>query len=355
MKICFFGSYEKGSLYSQLKFLLESKDVEILECYEGVNLFAQLFLAYPKLLFKHIKMDYDIMIIPWRGIMTLPLAKLIKKGPIVYFPYVSIYDTLINDRKRFRKNSIPAKILWFIDKFACKISDLVILENYETIKYFCKEYKLDPNKFGKFIWGADENKFPPIPFKETSSIFNVFFLGTFIPFHGVEIIVEAARILSEHDDIFFTFCGDGQTRKENEILSKKHGLKNIRFLGFVDLTVLRENLENADVCLGVFGSYEKRTNSMTNKIFQMLASQKPLITRDTPVMKEMFLENMKNCILVPPADAKGLANAILYLKNNTLERKKIAKAGYQTFKKTTTESWENFWNNVLLPLNVNAS
>ncbi len=350
MKVCFFGTYESNDLTLRLKNLLQEKDVQVIECQQDVHSFSQLVKAYPKLVKKHFSLDYDVMIVPWRGIMSLPLAKLLTRRPIVYFPYVSIYDTLINDRKIFKKNSIQAKFVWLADKIGCKLADVIVLENDETINYFCTEYNLKKSKFRKFIWGADEKKFPCLPIKKTDNTLSVFYLGTFIPFHGVEVIIEAAKILADKNDITFTFCGDGQTKKENENLCKKYGLKNVRFLGFVDFSIVRENLENADICLGTFGSLDHRPNSPTNKIFQMLTSQKPLITRDVPVMKEIKLKSNQNCILVKPGDPHDLAKAILFLKNNPETKNKIAKEGYSTFKKVTTESWNNFWEKTLLPL-----
>ena len=111
MKICFFGSYVKDSFGipsgnggTLLQKILEPQN-EVVECYEPIENFSSLIPAYFKLFFKHRKLDYDIMLIPWRGILSLPLAKMIHKKPIIYIPAFSIYDTLVNDRKKKKKNS----------------------------------------------------------------------------------------------------------------------------------------------------------------------------------------------------------------------------------------------------------
>ena len=330
--MCFFGSYDRNAA-SPIKLLLQNQNVKIDECQEDVYSIKQLIKAYVKLMMKHRKLEYDVMIVPWRGIMTLPLAKLIKKGPILFFPYIPLYDSVINDRKMFKKNSIQGKILKFADGMACKIADLIILDNFETIDYFCSEYGSDKKKFRRLITGANEDKFVPLQIKKPCKIFNVFFLGTFIPFHGVDILVEAARILSNHDDIKFILCGDGTTRKENEKLAKRYGLKNIQFLGYVDFFILKQNLDDADVGIGILASGERRTNATPNKIFEILASSKPLITRDLPVMKELLLKNNENCILVKPGEPQDLADAILKLKNDPRLAQKIAINGYETYKK----------------------
>jgi len=346
LKVCFFGSYEKGSLSETLKNLLESEQVEIIECQENVYSVFDIIKAYIKLLFKLPKDDYSFLIVPWRGIITLPLAKLITKKPILFFPYVSIYDTLVNDRKKFKPNSITAKFIQFVEKKACNISDFIILENNETINYFSKNYGINKDKFKKLIWAANENKFPPLELKTPNNIFNILYFGTFIPFHGVDVIVECANLLSEHKDIAFTLCGDGQTKNDNIELSEKYNLNNIEFLGHVPFSLLQKKLKNADMCLGVFGEVNRRKNSFPNKISQVLASRKSLITRDVPVMHEMLLENEKNCILTKPGDAQSLADAILKLKNDSELNTKISTEGYTTFKKITTDSWKTFWSDL---------
>jgi len=346
-RVCFFGSYENGELVNILINNFKKKNIEVIECQEDVYSLSQLIKAYFKLLLKRPKKKYSAMIIPWRGIMTLPLAKMISKGPIIFFPYLSIYDTLVNDRKKFAKNSIQAKFIQWVEKKACEISDVVVLDNDETIDYFCNEYKLDKKKFAKIIWTADERKFPPLPTKIPTNEFRVLYFGTFIPFHGVEVIIESAKILFENKDIQFVLCGDGQTRKENENLAKKYKLKNVNFLGHVKFSVLKMEIEDADVGLGVFGGIERRKNSFPNKIFQVLSSKKSLITRDVPVMKEINLKNKFNCILVQPNNHKELSEAILMLKNNPELNKTIAIEGNKTFKKISEESWESFYSDVI--------
>jgi len=343
MRVCFFGSYENGSLPSRIKTLLENEGVEVIECQEDVKNIFQLILSYPKLLFKHRKLDYDVMIVPWRGIMTLPLARVIKKGPIMYFAYVSLYDSFVCDRQYFSENSIQAKFIRFCDKRACKLSDITILENFETINWFCKEYKLKKENFRKLIWGADDDKFKPLTIKKREKIFLVSFLGSFIPFHGVDTIVECAEILKNHDDIKFVIMGKGQTWKENYDKAIKKGLKNIEFTGFIPFKKVLEHLNNSDVTLGVFGDYERRTNVVANKVLQMLLCQKPLITRDTPVMHEIGMKDEENCLLIPCNDPAALSDAILKLKNSQTLSENIGRNSYTFAKQITEESWKFFW------------
>jgi len=90
------------------------------------------------------------------------------------------------------------------------------------------------------------------------------------------------------------------------------------------------------VCLGIFGNSSKAKNVVTNKVLQILSSQKLLITRDSKAIREINAENEKNCILVPPNDPKKLADAILILKKNPDIHKSIALAGHELFENNFT-------------------
>ena len=334
MKVCLFGSYKKttnnipsGNGGELLKKILENQGVKVIECQEDVNTIASFVKANVKLFFKHRKLDYDVMIIPWRGIFTLPLAKLIHRKPIIYFPAFSIYDTLVNDRQKIKPNSLKAKLVHFIEKLCNKIADRIILESSQEIKYFVKEYNLPQEKFRQLWLSCDESFFPPLPFKEKSENFVVLYFGEFIPLHGVPTIIEAAKILQDHVEISFILCGDGQTKNEIEKMVQNYNLKSIKLLGLVPVKTLLENLKNSDVCLGIFGNSEKSNKVLTNKVYQILASKKPLITMESQTTIEGKLENEKHCMLIPSSNAKSLADAILYLKNIDKKREEIAFAG----------------------------
>ena len=269
--------------------------------------------------------------IPWRGILTLPLAKIIHKKPIIYFPAFSIYDTLVNDRKIIKKNSLKAKFVHFVDKLACKWSNLIVLESTEEIQYFYNEFSLPKEKFRQCPLAADESIFYPVNKVKQSNKFTVLFFGSFIPLHGIDTIIKAASILQKNNDMVFKICGDGQTKLEITKLIDEQKLKNIELLGVVSKDALLENIHSSDVCLGIFGSTEKAKKVLTNKVFQILASKKPLITMESPTTKEYHLVDKNNCILVPPANPEKLAEAILLLKNNEKICQAIAEEGYKTY------------------------
>ena len=147
----------------------------------------------------------------------------------------------------------------------------------------------------------------------------------------IDIIVEAAKILNNQSMIKFILIGEGQTRIDIESLIKTYNLKNIEIKNKVPEEKLIVDIEKSDVCLGIFNSKKKALSVIPQKVLFALSSQKPLITANTPAVKEAGLENEKNCILVEPENSEDLARSILLLKNNKELREKIAIEGYKTF------------------------
>jgi len=332
LKVCFFiGSYTVKE-EKLLKKILELQNIEVIECRKNIHNFASFISANIKMFFQHLKLSYDVMIIPWWGIFTFPLAKIVCRKPIIYWSNLSIYHTLVEDRKKIKPSSLKAKFIHFAEKSACKNSTLIITESQAQADHLVKEYGLDERKFRICINGADETIFSPLPFKEDDKVFNVLFFGGFVPAHGVETIIEAVRMLSNQKDITFNFCGDGPTRRSSEKMVDKYKLQNVKFWGFIEQAKLPSFIAKNDICLGIFGESQKAANVITNKVLQIIASKKPLITMDSLAMREINLEDGKNCLLVPSGDPQKLSEAILSLKNDPHKRKQIADNGYQLYK-----------------------
>src|SRR5690606_7752009 len=85
----------------------------------------------------------------------------------------------------------------------------------------------------------------------------------------------------------------------------------LRWVDWIDYTDLRREIAAADVCLGIFGTSDKAASVIPNKVFQVLAAGRPLITRDSPAIRELVEHDMQDITLVPSGDARSLADAIM--------------------------------------------
>ena len=101
------------------------------------------------------------------------------------------------------------------------------------------------------------------------------------------------------------------------------GAKNFRntakkFLERIENIGLRNE---ADICLGIFGTSEKAARVIPHKIFDILSCQRPCITRDSPALRELVVDN-DAIRLIPAGDAHALAEAIMqfyHQRHHTVE------------------------------------
>ena len=335
MKVCYFGSYDRG--YSRNRILikgLRQNGVKVIEC-QDASIF---WLRCPKLLLKYLMIEHhNVIVVGAVGHANVPLAKILSLSrlrKIVFDPFISLYDTAVFDRKEVKKDSLKAKYYFYLDKFSCKISDIIITDTIEHAKYFYKEFGISLRKIKVVYIGADDTVFFPRVSKRENNKFVVEFHGSFIPLQGLQYIVRAAKIL-ERDNIIFRIIGKGQTYEEVLKLSKRLNIKNISFLGWINYSKIPNYIAKSDVCLGIFGNTEKAKRVIPNKAFEILAMRKPLITGDSPAVREVLTDRV-NVMLCELANPESLAEAILTLRDDEKLRYKIANKGYKLFKERFT-------------------
>jgi len=328
MIISLFGIYDKH--YSRNRVIINGwleNGVKVMEICERQGGFFKYFKLGWQLFKKRSSFDYLWVAFP--GQVCVILAKLLTRKKIIFDCFTSHYQGLVEDRKVIRRNSVKAKINFWLDKFSCRLADLVILDTNEHIKYFVETFQLPKDKFIRLFVGSDDNVYYPRE-KSSSDKFLVHWHGHYIPLQGAEIIIEAANILKDNKEIEFKMIGRGQQYQKCRQLADKHHLKNINFMDNISYEQLAEQLAEANLSLGIFSLSQKASLVIPNKIYEALASARALITEESPAAKEL-LTNGENVLFCRAGSSDDLASKILELKKDQELRDKIAKAGYQLF------------------------
>ena len=275
--------------------------------------------------------NYDLIFIGFLGQPLMPVVKLLVRGPIIFDALVSIYDTLCLDRKSFNPNSIVGKITFWLDKKSFQWAQKIVTDSKTHTDYFSKLFDIEREKFQILYNIADERLFYPRETKKTDK-FTIFFDGTFLPLHGIDYIVRAARLLGEEKDILFRIVGKGKEKNKILKLAEDLNIKNIEFIDWIPHDELPSEIAKADLCLGGhFSNIDKAKRVISGKAFQYLAMKKPIIVGDNPAVRELFIHR-EDVYMCKMADEKALAGAILELRDNKVLREKIAERGFETFK-----------------------
>jgi glycosyltransferase involved in cell wall biosynthesis len=193
------------------------------------------------------------------------------------------------------------------------------------------EFNFPRDKIDTVFVGSNNKLFPPAESIPQDMPFRVLQFGTYIPLHGLDTIIRAAKILEKDKEIKFKVVGRGQLEEEIKGLAKDLESANLEFSDWVPVEELYRLIADSHVCLGIFGTTEKTKRVIPSKAFDTLAVGTPLVSGDTPAMREAFT-NKENILIVPLNDHEALAKAILELKEDPELRKKIATGGHKLYR-----------------------
>ena len=286
---------------------------------------ARLAVAETRLLTRRRRRDFDAMIVGYPGHFDLPAARRLAGGrPIVFNPLVSLADTLVSDRGRFRSGSLAARALEAVDRRAFRAATVVVADTDAQAQFFAALAGLD--EVPVCFVGAEDRLFRPgwTP----PARFVALFIGKLIPLQGVETILAAARLAPEVD---FRIVGSGQLDKL--LLSRP---ANVEHVPWLDYELLPGAIRSSGCALGIFGTGAKARRVIPNKAFQALACGAPLITADTQAARELLTDGT-SALLVPPGDPEALAGAVRRLAGDVELARRIAAGGRSTYERQAGE------------------
>jgi glycosyltransferase involved in cell wall biosynthesis len=272
--------------------------------------------------------EADAVLVGYPGHFDLYAARRVAAGrPVVFDPLVSLFDTLVTDRGRFRAGSLPGRALARIDRRALHAADLVVADTAAQAGFYQERFDLDAARVAVCLVGAEERLFAPRDAAPDG--FHALFVGKLIPLHGLETILAAARLLPE---VAFRVVGSGQLSRLLE-----HAPSNVTHVPWLPYEELPAAVRGAGCVLGVFGASAKTQRVIPNKAFQALACAVPLITADTPAARELLTTEV-DALLVPPGDPLALANAVRALRVAPALADRVGRAGRVTYERCASEA-----------------
>lgn len=135
------------------------------------------------------------------------------------------------------------------------------------------------------------------------------YVGTHGMAHGLEVILEAAKILESDDEIRFLFVGDGAGKKEIAQRRDAMGLRNVMMLDQQDRSRMPGIWSISNACLVVLKDLPLFRTVIPSKIFEIMAMRRPLILA-VRGESQHIVEDASAGLCVPPGDAGALAAAI---------------------------------------------
>jgi len=353
-----FGTYEAGYDRNQVLMRgMREAGIDVIECHvplwetmryktsalkgtaQYLALAGKLVLSYGRLCTRYlVTSDHDIVLVGYLGHFDVFPARLLswlRRKPLVFDAFVSLYDTAVEDREVIRRGSLGATMLRQIDKWSCKLADLVLLDTDQHIEYFRREFDLDSSKFQRVLVAADLAYAAQVQVARPADRFVVLNYSKFAPLHGIPYILDAANHLRDDPDIVFKIVGGGQTFAASKAYAERLRLENLEFIPWLEPEQLRRAMREAHVCLGIFGNTAKARRVIPNKVYQCLAAGAAVVTGRSPASEEMLIDH-EHALLCDMASGRAIANAILELKGSPALCQRLGENGARLFRERCT-------------------
>ena len=221
-----------------------------------------------------------------------------------------------------------------------------------------KMFKISPDKIFSYPNGVDIKDFDiDISKKDARSklklpvdktlVGYVGMLRTMDMDKGIDIALHSIKEL-EKDVILILVGGNEEDIKYYQDLAVKLSIQDrVLFVGWVKHEDIPVYLKAFDVLIAPFpqnNHYEYYMCPM--KVFEYLASQRPIVVSDLVSIREILNEN--NSVLVKPDNSNDLATGISQVINDPTMMERIANQGYIDIKKFT---WDNRVKNIICFIN----
>ncbi len=275
--------------------------------------------------------------------------------------YASYLLSLIGYKTILELHSPPQKLAKFFFKKLVKkkiIKCLITISN-NLQNYIIKRYNLKDTPH-KVIRDAanifNYSKLDVLRKKYKIKNKSIGYIGGLFRGRGIDLIIDIA---SKCKDYNFYIIGGSQ--EEVKYWKKKNLTKNIYFFGYLDHNLATKLSFIFDILIApyqekvfVHGSSLEQVNYKNEletskfmsplKLFEYMATKKPIITSDMPVLKE-FLKDNHNSLLCNPKNESEWVNAINKIYKNSSLKKLITENAFNDLK--SKYSWSMRAENIL--------
>lgn len=233
----------------------------------------------------------DVIFVSFAPQLIIPFVGIKLKGkPLIIDFFISVYDTLICDRKKFKDGSLAAKVFHKLDEYTINKANHVITDTKAHADYFCSEFGADADFLETIYLEADSTIYYPRIQNKTETLkdkFIVLYFGSMLPLQGVDVVFDAIRELKDKDNIYFDIIGPVSPKYNKPIQ------ENVSYTDWLSQKELAEHIANADLCLAGHFNIEndKAKRTIPGKAFIYEAMKKPIIFGDNQANRELFSED----------------------------------------------------------------
>jgi glycosyltransferase involved in cell wall biosynthesis len=207
----------------------------------------------------------------------------------------------------------------WLEKFLYRQADRMMINSpgflQPVTSVGAKRVNLIPN-------GADPSMFDPnnngAAFRQLNNLNNKFvvlYAGAHGMSNDLNIVLEAAGLLTDMKNVQIVLLGDGKEKPSLMTQAKEMKLSNVTFISSVPKTEMASALAGADACIAILKPLEEYKTTYPNKVFDYMAAGRPVVLAIDGVIRDV-VEAADCGIFAQPGNAKEIAKAIRNLAAN---------------------------------------
>ena len=232
----------------------------------------------------------ELIYVPYPSVFVIFLLSWLPQGVrpcrIVTDVFISLYDTIVFDRQLLNQNGWSARLLRWIEKRAYGFADKLVVDTPQNARFLCELFGLPEERVIVIPLSTNEIDFKYTPYYPKTSYCRVLFVGTLVPLHGIETILEAIRLVSKRSNIHFKLIGNGQDAPIVEAWLRAYSLPLTWEKEWQPSNRLAEEISQADICLGIFGAGNKTQRVCPFKMYAYASMGRAIINGETEWLKD---------------------------------------------------------------------
>lgn len=281
----------------------------------------------------------DVAYLPYPAPLTLWWLALVPKRwrpRCIADAYISLWDSMFRDRGGGDATGVVSRIVRRFEARSLRAAALVLVDTEANKRQMIADFALTARRVRSIPLAINECLFSSSSRDQAPSgrPARVLFVGTLVPLHGIDIVLAVAAELSKSDGIEFRLIGDGQQSALVEAFVRTGKVAGFTWIReWVPLAGIAREIEEADVCLGVFGGEGKAARVLPFKSYCALAAGKAIVTQAAHSLPDGLPP--LPAVLVAGTDrqkwVRDVAAAIRTLIESRAERIALGKAAGQYF------------------------
>ncbi len=334
LKVCLVVSYRDPGYIRTAKLRAALEAIDGVEVVDATNTRRGL-LRYAettwKLLQARLRHGPDVYVLGFRGHEIFWPVRLLTLGkPLIFDAFMSPSDALLSEGKAGLPGRLVGRLLYPLEWLCLHLSTRCLTDTELHKAFFVDRFGVSPERIDVLYVGAVATDAPAAATRPDGKL-QVLFYGTFLPLHGMDVLLEACKRVEDLPIEFRIIGGSGKALARFRDRLDELAPGNVVHDVWVDFNELQTSvIPAAELCLGgPFGGTPQARRVISGKAFQFLAQARPTVIGR--IDEAVGFVDRENCLLVDQASPESLAAAFRWALDNRDQLHAIGRAGQVLF------------------------